>query len=124
MTRAGKTDVLLDTLDGVPIGKANFVLRDRKGRLWVTVSTRAPMWDSALNSKTADGYILLIDDRGPRIVADGFPFTNELRLVREEQWLYVAATTATRVSRLPVPEDGSLSNGDTLGRASGREGVC
>src|SRR3546814_14866163 len=59
MTRAGKTDVLLDTLDGVPIGKANFVLRDRKGRLWVTVSTRAPMWDSALNSKTADGYITI-----------------------------------------------------------------
>src|SRR3546814_7456580 len=65
MTRAGKTDVLLDTLDGVPIGKANFVLRDRKGRLWVTVSTRAPLWDSALNSKTADGYIILIDNSGP-----------------------------------------------------------
>src|SRR3546814_9952894 len=89
MTRAGKTDVLLDTLDCVPIGKANFVLRDRKGRLWVTVSTRAPMWDSALNSKTADGYIILIDDRGPRIVADGFHFTKEIRLARDAQWLSI-----------------------------------
>lgn len=123
MTRAGKTDVLLDTLDGVPIGKTNFVLRDRKGRLWVTVSTRAPMWDSALNSKTADGYIILIDDRGPRIVADGFHFTNEIRLDREEQWLYVAETTAKRVSRLRVHEDGSLSNREVYGPSSLGDGL-
>src|SRR3546814_17146007 len=106
MTRAGKTDVLLDTLDGVPIGKANFVLRDRKGRLWVTVSTRAPMWDSALNSKTAAGYIILIDDRGPRIVAAGFNFTNEIRLVREEKCLYVTEPTTHRILPLRNPENG------------------
>src|SRR3546814_7507550 len=39
MTRAGKTDVLLDTLDGVPIGKANFVLRDQIGRAHVLNSS-------------------------------------------------------------------------------------
>jgi sugar lactone lactonase YvrE len=40
MTRAGETRVLADTLDGRPIGKVNFVLRNSRDRLWLTVSTR------------------------------------------------------------------------------------
>jgi gluconolactonase len=40
MTRGGATTVLMDTIDGQPIGKVNFVLRDSRDRLWVTVSTK------------------------------------------------------------------------------------
>jgi gluconolactonase len=36
MTRSGATRVLVDQLDGEPIGKVNFVLRDSKDRLWIT----------------------------------------------------------------------------------------
>src|SRR3546814_12451162 len=63
------------------------------------------------------------DLRGPRIVADGFHFTNEIRLDREEQWLYVAETTAKRVSRLRVHEDGSLSNREVYGPSSLGDGL-
>jgi sugar lactone lactonase YvrE len=79
MTRAGETRVLMDQIDGKPLGKVNFVLRDRRERLWITISTCINPWSQAINSRLADGYIVLLDERGPRIVADGFQFTNEIR---------------------------------------------
>ena len=44
MTRDGSSRVLADSIDGQPIGKVNFVLRDSRDRLWVTVSTRIKNW--------------------------------------------------------------------------------
>src|SRR5690349_10124544 len=35
MTREGKSRVLYDSIDGSPLGKVNFVLRDSKDRLWI-----------------------------------------------------------------------------------------
>jgi sugar lactone lactonase YvrE len=84
------------------MGKVNFVLRDSKDRIWITVSTRVNPWDRAVNAALADGYIALLDDTGLRIVADDFAFTNEIRLDANEEWLYVAETTGKRVSRLRV----------------------
>ena len=40
MKQDGATRTLHDRIDGQPIGKVNFVLRDRKNRIWLTVSTR------------------------------------------------------------------------------------
>ena len=40
MTREGDTRVLIDAIDGQPIGKVNFVLRDSKDRIWLTISTK------------------------------------------------------------------------------------
>ena len=85
MTRAGQTRVLLDSLDGKPLGKVNFVLRDSRNRIWVTISTKINPWSDAINSSLADGYIVLIDDRGPRIVADGLRFANEIRRSEERR---------------------------------------
>lgn len=115
MTRAGETTVLLDKLDGQPLGKVNFPLRDRRNRLWFTVSTKVNPWSDAISSTLADGYIVLIDDKGPRIVADGLRFTNEIRFDADEEWLYVAETTAKRVSRFRVGADGSLGPRETYG---------
>src|SRR5262249_24590357 len=39
MTRDGATRVLADSIDGEAIGKVNFVLRDSKNRIWITIST-------------------------------------------------------------------------------------
>ena len=110
MTRSGNTTVLLDSIDGKPIGKVNFVLRDSKGRIWITVSTMLNPWTEAICKPLADGYIVLLDERGPRIVADGFHLTNEIRLDANEEWLYVAETVAKRVTRLRVQPDGSLTH--------------
>lgn len=118
MTRAGETSVLIDQIDGKPLGKVNFVLRDRRDRLWVTVSTCTNPWSQAINSRLADGYIVLLDERGPRIVAEGFKFTNEIRLDAGEHWLYVAETCGKRVTRLRLQPDGSLTDRETYGPAN------
>jgi len=118
MTRSGETSVLLDRVDGRPLGKVNFVLRDRKDRLWLTISTHINPWSDATNSELADGSIVLLDHRGARIIADGFHFTNEIRFDAAEEWLYVAETTAKRVTRLRVRDDGSLHEREVFGPAS------
>lgn len=118
MTRHGETRVLMDSLGGKPLGKVNFVLRDSKDRIWITVSTMVNPWSDAICASLADGYIVLLDDKGARIVADGFHFTNEIRLDAREEWLYVAETTAKRVSRLRVQPDGSLIDREVYGPAS------
>jgi len=123
MTRSGETRVMLDSIDGRPLGKVNFVLRDRQDRIWITVSTMINPWSDAVNSTLADGAIILIDDRGPRIVADGFRFTNEIRFDAAEEWLYVAETTGKRVTRLRVQPDGSLTDCETYGPSSLGTGV-
>lgn len=102
MSREGDSRVLLDAIDGQPIGKANFVTRDRKGRLWLTVTTRMTPWTDHVKTMSRDGYIALIDDRGARIVADGLCGTNELRFDPKEQWLYVAETTGRNIARFRV----------------------
>ena len=102
MTRDGETRVLVNSIDGEPIGKVNFVLRDSRDRLWLTISTRTKNWMRAISPCIADGYIALYDQGRLRIVADGFHFTNEIRLDAREEWLYVAETTARRITRLRV----------------------
>jgi sugar lactone lactonase YvrE len=118
MTRSGQMRVLLDSLDGEPLGKVNFVLTDSKGRIWITISTMINPWSEAISSRRADGKIILLDDKGARVVADGFHFTNEIRLDADEEWLYVAETTAKRVSRLRVQPDGSLTDREVYGPSS------
>jgi gluconolactonase len=118
MSRSGETSVVLDQIHGQPLGKVNFVLRDTRDRLWITVSTRINPWSDAINSTLADGSIILIDEKGARIVADGFRFTNEIRLDAREEWLYVAETTGKCVSRLRVQTDGSLTDREIFGPAS------
>lgn len=106
MSRTGETTVMLDTIGGSPIGKVNFVLRDSKGRIWLTISTRIVNWMEAISPKIADGYVAVIDERGPRIVADGFRFTNEIRFDAREEWLYVVETTGRYITRLRIDEKG------------------
>jgi sugar lactone lactonase YvrE len=118
MSRDGATRVLADSIDGQPIGKVNFVLRDSKDRIWITVSTKIKNWMHALRTDLADGYIARYEGGTFRIVADGFRFTNEIRFDAAERFLYVVETTGGCVSRLRVNENGSLSNREIFGPAS------
>jgi sugar lactone lactonase YvrE len=118
MTRDGARRTLYDSIDGKPLGKVNFVLRDSKGRLWITVSTKINPWPDAIRNYQADGYIAVIDDKGIRIVADGFYFTNEIRFDADEEWLYVAETCARRVTRLHIMPDGSVREREIYGPRS------
>ena len=98
--------VLADTIDGAAIGKVNFVLRDSKDRIWITVSTRMKNWMHALRTDLADGFLARYDEGAFRIVADGFHFTNEIRFDAREEWLYVVETTGGRITRLRIDERG------------------
>ncbi len=118
MTRDGETRVLADSIDGEPIGKVNFVLRDSQDRIWITVSTRIKNWMHALRTDLPDGYIARYVDGRFRIVADGFHFTNEIRMDAREEFIYVVETTGGCVSRLRVGKDGSLSNREVFGPSS------
>jgi gluconolactonase len=115
MTRDGATTVLLDTLDGLPIGKVNFVLRDSQDRLWITVSTRVNPWTDAAARRVRDGFLVLLDGRGARVVADGLCFTNEIRFDAAEQWLYVVETTGPCISRLRIRADGEVAEREVFG---------
>lgn len=115
MTRDGETRLMYDSIDGQPIGKVNFVLRDSQDRIWLTISTRTPNWMKTISPNISDGYIALADESGLRIVADGFSFTNEIRLDAREAYLYIAETTGRRISRMKVGSDGSLTNREVFG---------
>jgi len=111
MSRDGTSTVLADTIDGQPVGKVNFVLRDSKDRIWMTVSTKVKNWMHALRVDLADGYLARYEDGAFRIVADGFRFTNEIRFDAREEYLYVVETTGGCITRLRIDE-----NGNALGR--------
>ncbi|PUA20711.1 SMP-30/gluconolactonase/LRE family protein [Glaciimonas sp. PCH181] len=123
MTRDGISEILCDSINGLPMGKVNFVLRDSLDRIWITVSTRINPWSDAICSGLADGYIALLDEKGLRVVADSFHFTNEIRMDANNEWLYVAETTAKRVTRLRVQADGSLTDREVYGPDNLGDGV-
>jgi gluconolactonase len=106
MTREGDSLVLGDSIDGEPIGKVNFVLRDSRNRIWITVSTRMKNWMRALRTDLPDGYLARYEDGNFRIVADRFRFTNEIRFDAKEEFLYVVETAGGCITRLRIDEHG------------------
>jgi sugar lactone lactonase YvrE len=115
MTREGCSTVLADRVDGEEVGKVNFVLRDSKDRIWVTISTRVRNWMHALRTDLADGYLARYENGTLRIVADGFRFTNEIRFDAKEEWLYVVETTGGCITRLRIDERGEVAEREIFG---------
>ena len=104
MTREGETRTLVDRIDGQPIGKVNFVLRDAKDRVWITVSTRVNPWTAAANSRVRDGFIAVLERGTLRVVAEALYFTNEIRLDAKQEWLYIVETTGPHITRMRLCE--------------------
>lgn len=121
MSRDGRTRTLHDRIGGQPIGKVNFVLRDSKNRIWLTISTRVNPWTLAAASRVCDGYIAILDEHGLRVVADNFHFTNEIRLDAKEEWLYIVETTGPHLTRMRLVESErgvALANREVFGPAN------
>ncbi|MEZ0538101.1 SMP-30/gluconolactonase/LRE family protein [Fibrella arboris] len=118
MTRDGHLTTLCTEIDGRPLGKANFPLRDSKGRTWFSVTTRTQPWTRQLTTRATDGYVAVMDEKGVRIAADGFCGTNEIRFDPAEEWLYVVESTGHKISRLRLQPDGSLTDRETYGPES------
>lgn len=108
-------ETLLEEVDGQPLTCANHVHYDSRGRLWITCTTRAEGWWECAADPRPDGFVVLADEQGARIVADGIYAANESRLDPEERFLYVAETMKARVLRFPLRPDGSLGEREVYG---------
>lgn len=98
----GRCEPVLTEIDGQRMPPVNFVHRDDAGRLWISVSTWRIPRDRAFHREVADGFVVLLDDRGARIVADGLGYTNEVKVDPSGRWLYANETVARRLSRFPL----------------------
>jgi len=111
----GRTEEFLTEVDGVKLSSANYVFIDSKKRIWLAFSTRESTWWPAAAHPRPDGYIVLLDEKGPRIVRDDIYFTNEIRLDANEEYLYVAETMKNHIIRFRVQPDGSLIDKEAVG---------
>lgn len=126
----GETRVLLESIDGRPLGAVNYACADGPQRIWLSVMTRHLPWVPAMQSAQADGYILRIDRDGARaeVVADGLDLTNEVKVSPDGRHLYAAETLGGRIVRFPIRSDGSLGakervGPDSLGRGALPDGL-
>jgi sugar lactone lactonase YvrE len=103
--------LLADQVDGRSLQWLNYVLVDSSGGIWASVSTTSSNVQDTIANGWADGYILRMQPDGTNatVVADGVDFPNCMALDRNEEYLYVARTTAVDVSRFRI-------TGNTLDR--------
>ena len=109
---------LLTQIDGEELPPSNFVYLDHQGRIWVTVSTRHRPRANAYRSDIKDGFIVLIDNKDAKIVADGIGYTNELYIHPDGKDLYVNATFSRELIRYTIEEDNRLSRPTVICRFS------
>ncbi len=117
----GRTRLLLDVIDGVPLGSVNYACADGARRIWLSVMTRHLPWAPAMTMRQCDGYIIRIDgDRELRseIVADGLDLTNEVKVSPDGRHLYAVETLGGRIVRFPIRTDGSLGAKERVGPES------
>lgn len=104
----GELSVFLDDLP-----PTNFVHAYRD-TVYVTVSTRLLPRTLARKPGHADGFILCVDRRGTRVVAEGLGYTNECKVDPTGKWLYVNETFGKRMSRFTLRADGDLGARETV----------
>jgi len=114
LSRQGSLRDFLKRVDGLDLPPTNFVHEDAAGRVWITVSTRRRPRAAAYRADVADGFIVLADARGARIVADGLAYTNEALPSPDGNWLYVNETFGRRLSRFRLKADGALGARETV----------
>lgn len=108
LTRDGQVSAYWTEIDGNPIAPSNYLIRDGRGRLWLTVSTTMVPRSLDYRRDSRSGFIAVMDERGARIVADGLGFTNECQVSPDGRWLYVNETYGRRLSRFALMDDASL----------------
>ena len=123
--RPSQVRPVLAEVEGMPLPPSNFVTRDAAGRLWLTVSTRVKPRGDDFTANANTGFIVLMDAKGPRIVADGLGYTNECYVHPSGDSLYVIETYARQLSRFILKKNGDLGPKEIvadLGPASGTDG--
>jgi sugar lactone lactonase YvrE len=108
LMRDGRTIPFLRTVQGMELPPSNFVVQDTLGRTWITVSTRLTPRSLGYRSTCDDGFIVMVEGSGARIVADGLGYTNECAIDPTGKWLYVNETFSRKLSRFAIRNNGDL----------------
>ena len=114
ITRGGEQIPFLLEIDGKPLTSVNFVHVDAKARAWITISTEENPRQLAYRGDVASGFIILVDKRGARVVADGIGYTNEAKVDPSGEWLYINETFGRRTSRYRIAADGALGRKEVV----------
>jgi sugar lactone lactonase YvrE len=113
--RTGRHEVLATEASGRPTPSPNFPFVDRQGGLWVSNSTARADLMEAITQPAGDGFLFCVRDGRSEIVADGLWFANGVAVDAAERFVYVAESSAARVMRFPIRDDGSLGAGEQYG---------
>lgn len=127
LSRDGQVRPVLERVDGIDLPPTNFVFEDASDRMWVTVSTRRVPRALGYRAEGGDGFIVLRDRAGARIVAEGLGYANEAALHPDGRSLYVNETFARRLTRFELRPDGSLGARTTVtefGPGTFPDGLC
>jgi sugar lactone lactonase YvrE len=127
LDREGNVRPFLERVDGIDLPPTNFVVEDAEGRVWITVSTRRVPRSLGYAPGAGDGFVVLVDPRGARIVADGLGYANEIAMHPDGRALWVNETFGRRLSRLGLRADGSLGPASTVtefGHGTFPDGLC
>ncbi|GAB4232491.1 MAG: hypothetical protein Tsb0032_38480 [Kiloniellaceae bacterium] len=114
LDRDGKLSEVLRKVDGVDLPSTSAVLIDDRNRVWVTAATRRGASDPTLGREVADGFLVLIDGKGARIVADNLGYASELQLDRQGAHLYLNETFGRRLTRFRINRYGEPDTPEVL----------
>ena len=114
LNRDGSLKTFIREVDGLTLPATNFANLDRTGRVWISVSTTAVNREQSFNKSIADGFIVLVDQAGARIVAEGIGFTNENKIDPSGRWLYVHETMGRSLLRFPIKSNNDLGPRETV----------
>ncbi len=110
----GDLEPFVTEIDGAPLPPTNYAHLDPAGRVWITVSTRQVPRAAAYRADVADGFIVLADERGARIVAEGLGYSNECIVHPDGKRLFVNETFARRLSAFDIAANGDLGERHTI----------
>ena len=114
LTQDGTLRPYLLEVEGVALPPTNYAHLDASGRVWITVSTRLVPRAKGYRADHADGFVVLMDDAGARVVADGLGYSNECLVHPDGRRLFVNETFQRRLSAFDIGADGSLGNKTTI----------
>ena len=116
LNATGHVEPVVLTVHSEPMPPANYVVKDSKDRLWITVSTRKVPRSLDYRQDASSGFIAVCEpgDTDARIVADGLGYTNECVIDEARSQVFVNETFAQHLTRFRLHEDASLSEPEVV----------
>ena len=112
----GNVEPIVLTVQGDPMPPSNYLVKDRRGRLWITISTRKSPRAKDYRPDACTGFIAVCEpgDTDAHIVAEGLGYANECVVDEKRGRVFVNETFAQRLSQYELNDNASLSRRTTL----------